>query len=245
MILLMEEHVTKDEKKELRRREAEEKLKKEQQKQNLKKIGLWLGIALLVVAGIWLLTQSPNTSDKGTITAPPISGKDMTTGNKDAKVTMIEYGDFQCPACGAYFPIVHQILKDFNGKIYFAYRYFPLTTVHRNAFVGAQAAQAANLQGKFWEMHDLLYGNQNKWSGLDNPLDTFVSYAQKLGLNLDKFKSDYNAQSTKDFINSEENTGTNIGVNSTPTFFVNNHQIQNPQSYDEFKLLIQNKLNGK
>ncbi|MGH7246084.1 MAG: DsbA family protein, partial [Candidatus Levyibacteriota bacterium] len=207
---------------------------------------LWVGVAVLLTLGVWFLvavTTTSNTPNTTITNVPAVSATDVTNGVKNAKVTLIEYGDFQCPACGAYYPLVKQLLTEFNGKILFVYRMFPLIQLHPNAFAGAQTAVAAANQGKFMEMQDLLYGNQADWVSLQDPTSKFNDYAQKLGLNMNQFQADFASQKTKDFINKEEDGGTAIGVNATPTFFINGKQIaQNPQSYDAFKQLIEKAL---
>lgn len=195
------------------------------------------------------VNNSPSPSAPVEMTnLPPVSKDDFIKGPADktssdsAKVTLIEYGDFQCPACGAYFPLVKQISEEFNKDLRLVHRFFPLTNVHKNAMIAAQTAYAAGLQGKFWEMHDKLYENQSSWSDT-NPRETFIGYAKDLKLDLDKFKKDLDADSTKQFINQSVNSAISIGVNSTPTFFVNKMKIKNPAGYEEFKKIIQDEIN--
>ncbi len=210
----------------------------------MKKVLVWVGVVVIITASIWgliALVNSPApTSSISNL--PPVSKDDIATGPKDAKVTLTEYADFQCPACAAYHPLVKQLLVEFPKDIYFVYRFFPLTNIHQNAMLASQAGFAANLQGKFWQMHDLLYENQKSWATENNAMDIFVSYAAKISLDVDKFKKDVNSDETKKFVNDELNQGIGIGVNSTPTFFLNGKQIQNPNSYDEFKKLVQNQI---
>ena len=241
----MEEKPTK---KELKAQRHEEKLieeKKEKFRQNIKNLALFIGIPLVVIAsviGLVLISGSNTPPSSSSIKAPPITSKDITMGNKNAKVTLIEYADFQCPACAAYYPLVKRLTSKFDNKILFAYRFFPLTQLHQNAMLSAEAAYAANKQGKFWQMHDLLFANQTSWADSNNAEAIFTGYAKKLGLNLNKFQKDMNSGEAKVFINNEENIGTAIGVNSTPTFFLNGTEIQNPRSYSDFKNLIEQKL---
>ena len=108
--------------------------------------------------------------------------------------------------------------------------------------LAAQTAFAAGLQGKFWEMHDKLYANQKSWAEETNPKEIFIGYAKDLGLDLDKFKQDLDENSTKQFISNEANKAVSIGINSTPTFFVNNLRIQNPANFEAFKKIIQDEI---
>lgn len=240
--------LTKKERKELHKQEMEEQLAKEKRNTMLKKAVYWVGGTIILVLAIWGLIVLANSSSSTTPTteakAPAVTSKDISTGPTNAKVTLIEYADFQCPACAAYAPMVKQLRQDFNGKVRFIYRFFPLS-IHRYSMLSAQTAYAAYLQGKFWEMDSLLYDNQATWAQSSDPGKIMKEYAQSLKLDITKFDVDQNADSTKKFINEEENLGTEAGVNSTPTFFVNGTQIQNPQGYDAFKQLIQDALNKK
>ncbi|MDO8620876.1 MAG: thioredoxin domain-containing protein [Candidatus Levybacteria bacterium] len=210
----------------------------------MKKVAIWVGVIVIITASIWgliALVNSPApTSSISNL--PPVSKDDIATGPKDAKVTLVEYADFQCPACAAYHPLVKQLLSDFPKDIYFVYRFFPLTSIHQNALLSSQAGFAANLQGKFWQMHDMIYENQKSWATQGNAMEIFTSYATKINLDVEKFKKDINSDETKKFVNDELNQGISIGVNSTPTFFINGKKIQNPNSYDEFKKLVQDQI---
>jgi len=242
------EKMTKKEKKEARKQEWQEKLKKQEQNSKLKKFGIWTTVAIVLIAAVYGLLQianSPQTTNTSSSKLPEITKDDPKTGSSSAKVTLVEYSDFQCPACAAYYPMVKQLLSEYNGKIYFVYRYFPLTATHQNAMISSLAAYAANLQGKFWEMHDMLFQTQNSWASSPKARETFIGYAKKLDLDIDKFKTDLESDRGKNFINDTYSKGLAIGVNSTPTFFLNGVKIQNPRTYDDFKNLILNELNKK
>lgn len=242
------ENLTKDERKAQRKEEWQEQLKKEERNKMLTKIGWIGGGVVLVIGAFWAIinfTGSSNPSEQLITDMPAVNSKDLQTGDLKSKVTLTEYADFQCPGCGAYHPLVKQLLQDFKGKIHFVYRTFPLTQVHQNAMASALAAVAANNQGKFWEMHDLLFQHQNDWNTLQNPQSVFDGYAQQLGMNIDQFHKDIADAKTKKFIMDEENAGLTIGINSTPTFFLNGKQIVSPQSYDAFKQVIQDAFSNK
>lgn len=242
------ENLTKDERKALRKEEWQEQLKKEERNKMLTKVGWIGGGIILVIAAFWAIvnfTGSSSPSEQLIPNMPPVTSKDLQTGDLKSKVTLTEYADFQCPACGLYHPVVKQLLKDFKGKIHFVYRTFPLTQVHQNAIASALTAVAAANQGEFWEMHDMLFEHQDAWNTVQNPQSVFDGYAQQLGLNRDQFHKDIADLKTKKFIMDEENAGLAIGVNSTPTFFLNGKQITTPQGYDAFKQVIQNAFNTK
>lgn len=215
----------------------------------MKTFAIWTGVALFLVASVWgllKLADKPSTLGSSTqsIQAPEITESDVTRGNKKAKVVLIEYSDFQCPACAYYHSLVKQLTDKYKDRMLFAYRFFPLRQIHKNAVSSSQAAYAAHLQGKFWEMHDLLFENQTDWSDSGNAKDIFESFAKELGLNEEKFKQDMDSSETVRIINSQYSVGAQAGVNSTPTFFLNGELIQNPQSYEDFKKLIQAKLDN-
>jgi len=241
------EKLTKKEKKELKKLEWEEELKKEKRNKRLKQIGLWVGVAVILIGavyGLFLIANSPKSTSTSSGKLPQVVSEDPVTGNPNAKATLVEYSDFQCPACAAYHPLIKQLLSEYNGKIYFVYRYFPLAT-HQNAMISSLAAYAAGLQNKFWEMHDMLFQTQNSWASSSKARETFIDYAKKLDLDIDKFKTDLDSDKGKSFINDTYGKGLAIGVNSTPTFFLNGVKIQNPRTYDDFKKLIQDEINKK
>jgi len=239
------EKLTKKEKRELRKLKWQEELKKQQQTQKLKKIGLWTTVTIVILAAIGFILLLANTSDTSSVTlmkVKPISSFDIIKGNKNAKVSLIEYSDFQCPACAAYHSLVNQLLINYKDEIYFAYRFFPISSIHKNAMSSAQASYAAYKQGKFFEMSDLLFNNQATWQDLDNPTTTFEDYATSLKLDLQKFRTDLNSGETKDFIQSELDEGLNAGITYTPSFILNGKLIQNPNSYEAFKKLIDDEI---
>lgn len=165
---------------------------------------------------------------------------DQVKGEANAPVTIIEYSDFQCPACAAYQPILKQLLADPDSGIRFAYRHFPLSNIHRNAELAARAAEAAGKQGKFWEMHDTLFENQKSWAEASSARSVFAEYANKIGLDISKFESDLDSVEVKEKVYTDAESGNALTVRGTPTFFVNGTKIKNPQSYEEFVSIIKN-----
>jgi protein-disulfide isomerase len=171
--------------------------------------------------------------------APTVQPTNHIEG-KDAKsVTLVEYGDYECPACEEYYPIVKQVVQKYNNDITFQFRNLPLSTIHPNAFAGARAAEAAALQNKFWEMHDALYDNQNSWAQSSNPQQFFNQYAQQLGLNLSQFQKDYSSSRVNDTINADvaafEKTKADM---ATPAFFLDGKQIKPDPTVDSFSKLL-------
>ncbi len=162
-------------------------------------------------------------------------------GATKGKVTVVEFGDFQCPACGSAHPIVKELTEVYKDQVTFVFREFPLP-MHKNAKVAALAAEAAGAQGKFFEMHDMLFETQQAWSEKDNAEDIFVQYGQKLKLDIDKFKADMKDPKLEDKIQKDMADGNGVGVNATPTFYINGVQQSGGLPYEEFKTKIDTAL---
>lgn len=163
---------------------------------------------------------------------------DHTFGKKDSKVILFEYADFQCPGCGGAHPQLKKILDQYKDKITFVYRAFPLTSIHPNALAAAATAEAASKQGKFWEMHDLLFESQSAWENLkaDERGSAFSSYASQLGLNIDQFNKDVASKEVSNSIAYSRAIGGKIKVDSTPTLYLNTTKVSDETRTD----LIQN-----
>lgn len=158
---------------------------------------------------------------------------------EEAVVQMTEYSDYQCPACAYYHPIVKKLKEHFGEKLEVTYKFFPLNS-HQYGALSARAAQAAKNQGKYLEMHNLLFEGQQRWSSSPNPQPIFLSYAREIGLDIEQFKQDLNAAETQRTVMEEKQEGVNRGVNATPTFFVNGEKLEPaPQSFEEFRKLIE------
>src|SRR2546427_3960462 len=145
-------------------------------------------------------------------------------GNPDAPVTLEEFGDFQCPPCGNIAGFIDELVKDYHPRLRVVFRNFPLPN-HKHAREAALVAEAAGLQGRFWEMHDLLYREQAIWSKADDVRELFDSYAGMIGLNIDQFKKDIDGEKAKLRVDSDHGRGGSLGVESTPTLFINNHEV--------------------
>ncbi len=152
---------------------------------------------------------------------------DHVFGNKNSKVIMVEYGDFQCPGCEAAYPTLKSISEKYQGQIAFVFRNFPLTDKHPNAKAAAAAAEAASLQGKYWEMHNKLYDQQSNWENLDTTQRTaaFVRYAQDLGINIDTFKKDLGSDAVNQKITFDQALGRKASVDATPTIMLNGKKV--------------------
>ena len=213
-------------------------------------IGIGVLTVVIVIAAAFTIGNKPGPVDQQQQPQRVLSAseenvlvrKDMhITGNSKAKVMVVEFGDYECPACGVAEPIVKKILNEFKGKVAFAFRQFPLS-IHKNGYNAALAAETAGAQGKFWEMHQTLYENQKDWVDLDNPLSVYAKYASSIGINVDQFKKDYQAKTYDVRVKTDLNDGNSLGIDSTPTFFVNGAETPGIIAYDDFKKLINTDL---
>lgn len=192
-------------------------------------------VIVLLIAYYFFATSSKNDSKVEEIT---ISNTDHVRGAQDGKLTLVEFGDFQCPACASYEPLIRQVTADNKTILKVVFKHFPLTQIHQNALLGAKAAEAAGLQGKFWEMHDMLYDKQSDWSTGLNAHDFIMTYATTLGLDTKKFANDLNSKAIEEKISAELKEGARLGVQGTPTFFLNGKKLDSPQSLEAFNKLI-------
>jgi protein-disulfide isomerase len=167
----------------------------------------------------------------------PVSTHDHAEGPPDAALTLVEYGDYQCPYCGAAYPVVKRVQKTLGNKLRFVFRNFPLTQAHPYALIAAQAAEAAALQGKFWEMHDLLFEEQQ----LLKP-EIISSWAKRIGLNVEQFGDDIKEGFVEKRIQEDRRSGIRSGVNGTPTFFINGMRYDGSNDYNSLLAALQSAL---
>ncbi len=201
-------------------------------------------VLISIVFGIFVFTK--NKHDSGNNTGSSSLPTEHIQGSKSSGVVLIEYGDFQCPACKQYFPIVEQVVEKYKDQIEFQFRNFPLVQIHQNAFAAHRGAQAADKQGKFWEMYRLLYEGQDSWVSSGNPMTVFEEYAKQLNLNLEQFKTDAASQETNDKINADIAEGKKLNISGTPGFVLNGKLLdENPRSLEEFEKLIDEAIKTK
>jgi protein-disulfide isomerase len=160
----------------------------------------------------------------------PVGSRDHIQGPENAPVTLVEYGDYQCPYCGEAFPIVKEIQKRLGSNLRFVFRNFPIGTSHPNAPMAAEAAEAVGAQGKFWEMHDMLYEHQSALGERD-----LVGYARTLAVDVPKFESDLQHHAFQARVQEDFMSGVRSGVNGTPTFYING--VRHDASYELSVLL--------
>jgi protein-disulfide isomerase len=194
------------------------------------------GVLVAVIVAVVLMSQraatdagaQPNANAAATPTGPRqvASGAPdpYERGGAKASVTLEEFSDFQCPACGGLEPGLRRVVKDYGERVRLVFRNYPLP-MHRYAFQAARAAEAAGQQGKFWEMHDALYDNQKEWSDSMEPRVQFDSYATRLGLDVQRFKADIERQDLADRIKADVQRGNSLNVRGTPTVYLNGREL--------------------
>jgi len=170
------------------------------------------------------------TDWEATLTIPVSNDRDHIQGPGDAPVTLVEYGDYQCPYCGAAYPIIKEVQARMGERLRFAFRNFPITTSHPHAEQAAEAAEAAGAQGRFWQMHDLLFENQKRLRDED-----LRGYAETLGLDVQLFETQLADHVHAERVREDFMSGVRSGVNGTPTFYVNG--VRHDEPYDVETLL--------
>ena len=189
-----------------------------------------LAMIMLATAGLFLVNFNA-------LQAQSSSTDKEVTSDDTAQVVLTEFSDYECPACGYYHPWIKQLKKDFGEDLKIDHHHYPLSQ-HRFSALAARAAEAARNQGKFTEMHNLIFEHQDQWSR-GNAQQIFIGYADELGLDMKQFKKDLNSEEIYKRVQKDKQMGRDRGVNSTPTFYINGDKIQNPRSYQSFKSMIQ------
>lgn len=200
-------------------------------------IVLWV-VFLVVIIG--MIVAAVIYGDKQTEEVNPVASEeqqeiltvksdDNIRGAEDPSVVIVEYSDFQCPACASMSTVIEEIVNTNPGEVQFVYRHLPLRTIHPNADLAARAAEAAGNQGKFFEMHDILFEKQSEWSGKSNPRNTFTEYAESLSLDLDIFANDLNSSEARSKVNKGyQEAVTILGGErflTTPTIVINQEVV--------------------
>lgn len=179
---------------------------------------------VLLLVGVVVVSKKKDDSN-GTSNNSAV-GSDHKKGKGLKGVTVVEFGDFQCPTCATYHSIIKEVEKKYGDDITFQFRSFPLIQIHRNAMAAHRAAEAAGKQGKFWEMHDLLYERQDSWEESANPETIMEDYASEIAINIDQFKSDFSSIAVNDLINADKKLGDAAGVSGTPTFLIDGQKVE-------------------
>jgi protein-disulfide isomerase len=185
-----------------------------------------LVLAIVIIGGL-LLFRSERQRDS----LSPGSSAGLIAGQspkapEGVVVTLEEFGDYQCPPCGALHPSLKQLKKELGPNLNFVFRNLPLTSIHKNAMAAAQAAEAARMQDHFWEMHDLLYENQDLWKDDINPKTIFLKFAADLGLDTTRFTQDLDNEQVKLRIEADREAAHNLGIEGTPTILINGRELR-------------------
>ncbi len=219
------------------------------------------GIFLATVVGIWWISQSDDSSTAQSNTANNNSTQPKDNrianynnapagatpahfkGSATSPVVIEEFADFQCPTCAVVHPKMNEINAKYGSRVKFIFRNFPLTNIHPNAYGAAVASEAAGLQGKFWQMQDILFRNQSQWSNSQNAKQQFEDYAQKIGLDVERFSNDMLAMNTKQRVDFDIQRARALNITSTPTVLINGAPVPFQQmEVDQMSTLIDAEL---
>ncbi|HXC69672.1 MAG TPA: thioredoxin domain-containing protein [Pyrinomonadaceae bacterium] len=217
-----------------------------------------LGAAL---GSAWYLTRSMPAStpansasaspDPQGATTQPVANKGVpgaepanTRGPANAPAQLEEFGDFQCPPCGIFHPILEQMEQEFGDKLRVTFREFPLVPAHRHALIAASAAEAAGAQGKFWEMHKMIFDHQKDWKDSFDSRPTFEGYAKEIGLDVERYKRDLESDAIAQRIFLDGKRGYSLGVKGTPTLFLNDREVpfETLIQADKLRVVIQKEI---
>jgi protein-disulfide isomerase len=192
-------------------------------------------------SGLQGATTQP-VANKGVAGAEPAH----TLGPANAPAQLEEFGDFQCPPCGLFHPILEQMEEEFGDKLRVTFREFPLVPAHRHALIAASAAEAAGLQGKFWQMHKLIFDHQKDWKDTFDSRPTFEGYAKEIGLDVERYKRDLEGDAVAQRIFLDGKRGYSLGVKGTPTVFLNGVEVPfESLPAEKLRVLIQKEINSK
>ena len=203
-------------------------------------------VAVVLAAGIAVYLSkpgSPSSDDSKSANIAANPGGGHIRGKASAPVTLVEFGDYQCPSCGYFYPMVEELLRRYPDKVKLEFHHYPLIQVHAHALEAAMAAEAAGDQGKFWEMHDLLYQHQREWSNMPNAEAEFLAYAGQLGLNANKFMQSKKSPDVEKRILEDIKRGSDAKVEGTPSFYINGRMLDPlPKGVDEFVTIVDSSL---
>ncbi|MFN2498678.1 MAG: DsbA family protein [Pyrinomonadaceae bacterium] len=188
---------------------------------------LIIGLVLLVAAaGTALLLQSNQSVDSSRAREDQLRDQASKLASAATVVTLEEFGDYQCPPCGQLHPTLKKLKLEYGDRLNFIFRNLPLTKIHQNALAAAQAAEAARIQNRFWEMHDLLYENQALWKDDVNPRSIFTKFAAGLGLNTAQFTRDLDSKQIQMRIEADQDAAAQRGIEGTPTLLINGRLLR-------------------
>lgn len=186
-------------------------------------------LAVALVAGFFVMRAKRNQQLFDGASSAPVAQTSPATTRKppaDVVVTLEEFGDYQCPPCGLLHPTLKSLKQEFGPNLNFVFRNLPLTSLHKNALIAAQAAEAARVQNRFWEMHDLLYENQDLWKDDANPRSIFLKFASDLGMETARFSRDMEDKQIQLRIQADQDAAAQLGILGTPTIIIEGRQLR-------------------
>jgi protein-disulfide isomerase len=199
-----------------------------------------LAVAVAAGAAVYLSRQPDQPAE--TAAAPThadIQGGGHIRGPEKAAVTLVEFGDYQCPSCGAYHPLVKEILNRYPQQLRLEFHHFPLISIHQNSMMASMSAEAAGEQGHYWEMHDALFEHQREWAENPNAEPIFIALATRLGLDINKFMQGLRSPDLQARILKDVTRGQDARVEAVPTFFINGEQVHIKLSMEDFVQVIE------
>jgi protein-disulfide isomerase len=205
-----------------------------------------LAAIVLAFVGFFIFTGHKSSTSSSAKSNPSTLTQHIE-GSTSSGVKLVEYGDFECPFCEEYFPTIRSVTAEFKDQIQFQFRNFPLVNIHRNAFAAARAGEAAAQQNKFFPMFNALYdsGNWQVWSTASDPTPYFSQFAQQIGLNVTKFKTDYGSSKVNDLVRADMAEGTKLNIQGTPTFFLDGKMVTIPNTIAAFEKVIKAEIAKK
>ena len=197
-------------------------------KKDQKRFTYWFFATVAIIGSfLWIMFSGGGggepVSDDGTVNIPEITENEWVKGNAESDIVLVEYSDFQCPACKSAIPVVEAAVSEFSNHIKFVYRQFPLRSIHANAQITAQATEAAGVQGKFWEMHDIIFEHQSDWKDLSSSEidEVLTGYAGEIGIDSEQFATDLRSSKVEDAVNEDYDGADGAKLRGTPTFILN------------------------
>jgi len=214
----------------------------------MKNFTFWIVTILIIIGALlglfFLATMGPEDGTPSGVLAVPVNEEDHSKGSDDALIVLVEYSDFLCPWCATLAPIMDGINNDFGDRVKIVFRHLPLVSLHPTAPLAAQATEAAAFQGKFWEMHDILFEKQESWGGLseEETIEIFVAYAQDIGLDVDKFRVDLESEAVMVAVVEDIQGAQRGGLTGTPSVYFND-QLLELETMEDIRNVVEEAIN--
>jgi protein-disulfide isomerase len=235
----IDQHLTKRQRRELKKQEIDDQRNQRHRRKKMTTV-IVICITVIVVGGlVYLATTASNGNNTNTDLSAAVSGNPVL-GSETAKVTIVEFSDFSCPACAAAAPIVEEIAKTYPEQVRIVFNSYNIG--HQWSEKSLEAGECAYNQGKFWEFHDIIFSHQSEWASASDPVEKFQSYATQAGISSEVMKSCLDSNQMRSEVSSDTALGRSNKVTATPTFFINGQKIEGTRSLGEFKTIIDAEL---